>query len=1082
MASEYDIDCPVCGASVKGESLLKHLRKYHKLDEASVKAEYSKVSRFIKRKPRRSNFLKVRCVSCDVVLLHNNIPEHVKRVHKHESTERQDMIKTQSRVNLVNLQAVDVQPQGLVEPQVPSAPVNVDNVNVDDVTAEAQPQELVERQVRPAPVNVVVDTNQESDCPMCPARLKDVRYHLQYFHGKTNEEIKTILTGDQRRRAHLQLTYKTSEIFGALEQLPERQGECYTGEGLVAMGSVIDLLRRLGVNIHQDVGPPVVGTRAHKSVPNQPQIDNAFLVNLIAAALQQPLSTEPDGQIPGTSVAPENPQSDMDEPDTQAPTSVEQPTENTDDNDSDSDNESLKPLSSRIVERDNLHSSEMDDSDSQEPDDQISSDQSSIKVEVRTPLKRCSVMIEDIQSPPKKRIRFDQQSGSEPRTTPSRAAKKRDVPQYSSSGDDSDSDRDSSVRVSKSAKSISSSSQDFDSDGVTGGSTDDDSDMEPSGAINNSSPSKGRLENDQEMALKGGNWRGRGLLSQIRDIRQKAGLYEEVPWEEGDDSLISKFHDYLTNRSYGNPKHNMRCAKIVAKMMYFCEPEGPTLDDYVKAITADKVDKYFHRISQDLDLTGRGIGIQPSAVKNELRPAKMFIEMLNHDVVFGDSYYITKIQMTMRLAAVLDTLTLLEKRNQKAIGETMKQKHIKKSREGMKFHPIDKKKCFSNPEVDDKIKQIIADENNKSSANRRVTDQKKYSFFLGYLITRLSLNHFQRSGAVGGMTVEEFKGGIQQSVPLEFGERYLIQVAEHKNKHNMPASFFIDEFEKKLVTLYLKQYRPDSESEKVFLMLRKGSEIENASKITSEFQAKYDLAKVSPTDMRHALVQIVALCPEEAKSEADISAIGNQQTARSHNSVEIAAFTTRKQIECVHRMIQKTAHMSLDILGNVYAAPGISDTDPQQAGSVVEVAMITSDTVPPQDDGGDDAASVASPVSSAGTVGSRQMRVRRVKDTLKETHPVTEESKCPGVKDVMAAIAVVYPGGLDKSENDHLKINVVGSWREEQHRARAYALSQRVDLRGVTNREILGHARTEFPHWGNFTKVAGSCRRYANQK
>ena len=228
----------------------------------------------------------------------------------------------------------------------------------------------------------------------------------------------------------------------------------------------------------------------------------------------------------------------------------------------------------------------------------------------------------------------------------------------------------------------------------------------------------------------------------------------------------------------------------------------------------------------------------------------------------------------------------------------MSKNHIKKSREGLKFHPIDRKKCFSNPEVDDKIKQIIADKNKKSSAKRNwVTDQKKNSFFLGYLITRLSLNHFQRPSAVGGMMVEEFQGGIQQSVPLEFGEGYLIEVAEHK-KHNMPASFFIHEFEKKLVKLYLKRFRPDSDSEKVFLMLCKGSGIENASKITSEFQAKYGLAKVSPTDMKHALVQIEAFCPEKAKSEADISAISNhsKQTARSHYPGEIAALTTRKQM------------------------------------------------------------------------------------------------------------------------------------------------------------------------------------------
>ena len=84
----------------------------------------------------------------------------------------------------------------------------------------------------------------------------------------------------------------------------------------------------------------------------------------------------------------------------------------------------------------------------------------------------------------------------------------------------------------------------------------------------------------------------------------------------------------------------------------------------------------------------------------------------------------------------------------------------------MKFHHINREKCFSNPEVDDKIQQIIADKNQKCSADHRVTDQKRYAFFLGYLIMRLSLNHFQRPGAVGGMTAEEFKGGVREPVPL----------------------------------------------------------------------------------------------------------------------------------------------------------------------------------------------------------------------------------------------------------------------------------------------------------------------------
>ena len=83
--------------------------------------------------------------------------------------------------------------------------------------ADVKPQELVEPSVPPAPVNA----NRKVDCPRCTLRVVDVRSHLKTVHSQTNDKIKTLISDEQKRRTHLKLKYKTSQILAKLDSPPE---------------------------------------------------------------------------------------------------------------------------------------------------------------------------------------------------------------------------------------------------------------------------------------------------------------------------------------------------------------------------------------------------------------------------------------------------------------------------------------------------------------------------------------------------------------------------------------------------------------------------------------------------------------------------------------------------------------------------------------------------------------------------------------------------------------------------------------------------------------------------------------------
>ena len=63
------------------------------------------------------------------------------------------------------------------------------------------------------------------------------------------------------------------------------------------------------------------------------------------------------------------------------------------------------------------------------------------------------------------------------------------------------------------------------------------------------------------------------------------------------------------------------------------ERQGGAHLDPTSAIHPNSVDDYFHRLSQDLDGSGKGYGLQPTAIKNEIRACKLFFMKCRDDSV-----------------------------------------------------------------------------------------------------------------------------------------------------------------------------------------------------------------------------------------------------------------------------------------------------------------------------------------------------------------------------------------------------------------------------------------------------------------
>ena len=149
----------------------------------------------------------------------------------------------------------------------------------------------------------------------------------------------TLISDEQKRRAHLKLTYRTSQILAKLDSAPEIPNKLYTGKGLVSIDRVLDLLTGDGIHFNQDCPLPTVATKIHKPVTQQPK--DISLCDKFLRALPSP-----NDPHPSTSAALEHLPSK----------SVEYDRQSSDD---------LQPLPSTSVVLDDLQSHSGDKSDPQ---------------------------------------------------------------------------------------------------------------------------------------------------------------------------------------------------------------------------------------------------------------------------------------------------------------------------------------------------------------------------------------------------------------------------------------------------------------------------------------------------------------------------------------------------------------------------------------------------------------------------------------------------------------------------------------------------------------------------------------------
>ena len=116
----------------------------------------------------------------------------------------------------------------------------------------------------------------------------------------------------------------------------------------------------------------------------------------------------------------------------------------------------------------------------------------------------------------------------------------------------------------------------------------------------------------------------------------------------------------------------------------------------------------------------------------------------------------------------IDRLDGMSRVNSTKVSQTMTKTQI--GSKCLTFHPGNRAKTFTNSQIKAELDQIANEEKQNKSKGHQ-TSHSKYNFLLGYLTTRLQLDHFQRPGAVVGMTTEELKEGLKNVVSLEFVER-----------------------------------------------------------------------------------------------------------------------------------------------------------------------------------------------------------------------------------------------------------------------------------------------------------------------
>ncbi|ESO97134.1 hypothetical protein LOTGIDRAFT_174593 [Lottia gigantea] len=158
------------------------------------------------------------------------------------------------------------------------------------------------------------------------------------------------------------------------------------------------------------------------------------------------------------------------------------------------------------------------------------------------------------------------------------------------------------------------------------------------------------------------------MVGDIKKLRTAAGL-KGFAWSETDETVdpwLSKFFAYLKrNQAIQSGKGTNTNVGKMAKLYYVQKEAGMQTDksDIKALLHVPLMRKFYTRLTNDLDGSGNGYGLQPSAMKNEFSAFEHFRKFLQYDCGLATTDPMFDADITT--AEALVTFTVVESSTQR---------------------------------------------------------------------------------------------------------------------------------------------------------------------------------------------------------------------------------------------------------------------------------------------------------------------------------------------------------------------------------------------------------------------------------
>ena len=547
--------------------------------------------------------------------------------------------------------------------------------------------------------------------------------------------------------------------------------------------------------------------------------------------------------------------------------------------------------------------------------------------------------------------------------------------------------------------------------------------------------------------LRADTYRGRSEVGTIRKVRDLAGLNQQFKIEKGD--ILDPFGRHLTNLSKADASIKNTVPQI-SKMLHFVQrSSGLSLSGPSKyaLLQSEKVWDYYTLLSKDLDQTGRGVGLQPSAFKNELASLLKFLNYVA-SISQDEMEFHSKIHSMINIAKEKIAT------NQRNICRAATQQHIIQAHSGITCQPHEISLSVSNDEVERKCKEVLQ---KYGPTKRRCTDEDDYTFLHGYLINALSLKCFQRGSAVQGMTTDEVKMALKAPLRLDGEVLYEVMVADHKTGAQQPAPFYLEESDAKLLKLYIKCFRPKTkDTNKVFLLRKSRNVVGNLSATMHKFQRKYSLRPLSSTDASKGAEELTGKYKGEQVT-VDITAITAHSEATAQRHYRVTQFSDRARKAFLHLRTLTERSKNASTLPDAQQSEATASGEPD--GSTPR---------PP---------SVASVSSMSSAASAEEDWMVALKKEVYKRHPPTPEKKAPIYRDIRNILELPEMENKgNMSWRNNAPRSVISMWREQQHQARAHLISTELDLTALQEEEVLELIELHHPACTISRKLQGIVR------